>query len=100
MARENNGNVKLAKIVVPIIVAILLATTLGISKWTVEKTVDLDKELGTLHEVNETEHNAFEKADQAILREQRSLDRKMDRRLDKIDQVLYKVAAKLEVDTP
>tara|TARA_Y100000310_G_scaffold268522_1_gene281164 strand:- start:460 stop:768 length:309 start_codon:yes stop_codon:yes gene_type:complete len=100
---KDNGNVKLAKIAVPVIVGVVLTTMLGLSKWTVTKTVELDKELCMVKEVNETKHLAFEKADEAMLREQRMTARKIDKLVEsqtKTDRIIYQIAAKLDVDTP
>ena len=96
MAAINNGNVKFAKLVIPIVVAILLATTLGISKWTVTKTMDLDKELGMVKEVNKTEHTTFKKS----FEEQKTEQRIILRKVEKIDRTLIKIATKLDVETP
>ena len=94
MTKNSNGNIKLAKMLVPIIAGLVLSLTLGLSKWTVNKTVDLDKEVSTMKVVNVSEHAAFEKADEAMLREQRAMSRKIDR----VDRMVIKIGAKLDVD--
>ena len=62
MAKSNGMN-NTAKFLIPIVVALTLTISLGIAKWTVGKTMDLDKAVATEAGENKLEHKAFKQKD-------------------------------------
>ncbi len=74
--------------------SVLILICMAISGWTITKLIVLDKELYTLKKANEIEHAGFDKADNTMIQEVRSTNRK----LDKVYTTTIKIATKLDVD--
>ena len=90
MTKDNNGKRN------NLVFGIIVAAILGVCSWALLGMISVDKEVSTMKRANEIEHEGFEKADETILREQRSMSRKIDR----VDRTMTKIATKLDVDSP
>jgi|6_EtaG_2_1085325.scaffolds.fasta_scaffold02365_5 hypothetical protein len=87
---SNNNNGQRSNVLFAIIITVII----GVCSWALLGMIATDKKVHTMEVENSIEHDQFEKTDETILREQRSMSRKVDA----MNTTITKIATKLDVD--